>query len=161
MIAAGGAGYRQRPYSTISGCPALAPVEYKHRPDQVAKIVHQELAVKYGLLTEKVPYYQDAPANVLQKRDVTLYWDRSILTDKTTRHNRPDIVLRNHKSNHLSILRSRARTAQPAKHSRGKSIKIRGAGAIGERRVASREGDFHPRGYLGKGSSFKIYASGD
>ena len=55
----------------ISGCPALAPVEYKHRHDQVAKIIHQELGVKYGLLKDKVPYYQYAPASVLQGNDQT------------------------------------------------------------------------------------------
>ena len=85
MIAAAGVGWRRAPETiqhVISGCPALAPVEYKHRHDQVAKIIHQELGVKYGLLKDKVPYYQYAPASVLQGKDQTLYWDRSVLTGR-------------------------------------------------------------------------------
>ncbi|XP_060525288.1 uncharacterized protein LOC132701424 [Cylas formicarius] len=41
----------------ISGCRILAPKEYTTRHDNVAKIVHQEIAFNLKLLKEKCPYY--------------------------------------------------------------------------------------------------------
>ncbi|RVE41606.1 hypothetical protein evm_013746 [Chilo suppressalis] len=45
----------------ISGCSRLANGEYLHRHNQVAKIIHQQLALKYNLLASEVPYYSYAP----------------------------------------------------------------------------------------------------
>jgi len=70
----------------ISGCPSLAPVECKRRHDL-------ELALRHGLLREKGPYYTYAPASVLPSEEVMLHWDRTVLTDRAVRHNRPDLVL--------------------------------------------------------------------
>ena len=77
----------------VPGCPSLAPVEYKRRHDLVAGLIHQELALRYILLQERTPYYKYTPACVLQNEVVTLYWDRTVLTDKTVRHNRPDLIV--------------------------------------------------------------------
>ncbi|CAG9781775.1 unnamed protein product [Diatraea saccharalis] len=76
-----------------SGCPVLANTEYLHRHDQAAKILHLELAFKYGLIGEKVPYYKYVPEPVLENDRARLYWDRSVITDRTVPANKPDIVL--------------------------------------------------------------------
>ncbi|RVE46395.1 hypothetical protein evm_008929 [Chilo suppressalis] len=77
----------------ISGCSRLANGEYLHRHNQVARIIHQQLALKYNLLASEVPYYRYAPEQVLENSHATLYWDRSIITDRTIVANKPDIVL--------------------------------------------------------------------
>jgi hypothetical protein len=78
----------------MSACSALAQGEYTHRHNQVAKIVHQELAIKCGLLkTPPVARYKCEPQPVLEKSNYKPYHDRSIITDRTIHKNRPDIVI--------------------------------------------------------------------
>ena len=77
----------------ISGCSRLANGEYLHRHNLVAKIIHQQLALMYNLVESEVPYYRYVPDPVLESGHVTLYWDRSIITDRTIMANKPDIVL--------------------------------------------------------------------
>ena len=52
------------------------------------------------------PYYKYTPVNVLQNENFKLYWNRSILTDKTMPFNRPDITFINKKAknNFLSVI---------------------------------------------------------
>lgn len=76
-----------------SGCSALANTEYLHRHNQAAKIIHQEIALKYGLVTARVPYYKYAPEPVLEDDRIRLYWDRPIITDRSFQYNKPDIVM--------------------------------------------------------------------
>jgi len=61
------------------------------------KIIHQKLAEAAGLTEEKNPYYKYTPANVLENDNVKLYWNHSILTEKTIPFNRPDIIFMNKK----------------------------------------------------------------
>lgn len=74
-------------------CKSLAQSDYKHRHDQVAAIIHQHLAFKYKLITEKTAYYKYKPQTVLESTEFKLYWDRTIITDKTVHFNRPDLTL--------------------------------------------------------------------
>ena len=76
-------------------CMAIAQTDYKHRHDQAAAIIHQCLAFKYHLLSEKIPYYKYKPQTVLESQYYKIYWDRTIITDKTIHHNRPDITVHN------------------------------------------------------------------
>ncbi len=86
-----------------SGWQAFAGTDYTSRHDAVARIIHQDLAIKHGLLEgEKMPYYQYNPDQVLANDNVTLYWNRTILTDRTLVHNRPDIVLWHRQNNAIS-----------------------------------------------------------
>jgi len=50
------------------------------------------------LIDEKSPYYKYTPANVLENENFRLYWNRSILTEKTIPFNRPDITFMNKKT---------------------------------------------------------------
>ncbi|KAI5742634.1 hypothetical protein M8J77_009439 [Diaphorina citri] len=83
----------------IGGCSALADNVYLGRHNQVAKVIHIELAKKYELIQDPLPFYKYTPEPVLESRDYLLYWDRTILTDKTVDHNKPDIVFINKKEN--------------------------------------------------------------
>jgi hypothetical protein len=65
------------------------------RHDGVAKVIHQELAEAAELIASKSPYYKYTPANVLENNNFKLYWNLSIITDKTIPSNRPDITLMN------------------------------------------------------------------
>ncbi|KAL1448060.1 hypothetical protein WDU94_013882, partial [Cyamophila willieti] len=81
----------------LSGCTQLAPTAYKHRHDNMGKIIHLELAKKYKLINSPYPRdHEYDPKTVASDLNNTysLYWDRSILSDTTTIHNRPDTILR-------------------------------------------------------------------
>ncbi|XP_064072076.1 uncharacterized protein LOC113393371 [Vanessa tameamea] len=76
-----------------SACRALAQTDYKHRHDQVSAIIHQHLAHKYNFIDKKIPYYKYKPDTILENNRYRIYWDRTIITDKTIHFNRPDITL--------------------------------------------------------------------
>jgi len=67
-----------------AACEQLASTEYVQRHDGLAKIIHQKLAEAAKLTDNKSPYYKYTPANVLENVHFRLYWNCSILTDKTT-----------------------------------------------------------------------------
>lgn len=78
----------------MAGCTALADSAYLGRHNQLAKIVHRQLALKHGMLNSGAPpYYKYNPAPVMEANNTIIYWDRPIFTDKTVAFNRPDIVL--------------------------------------------------------------------
>ncbi|CAH2108107.1 unnamed protein product [Euphydryas editha] len=77
----------------VSGCGRLANGEYLHRHNQVARIIHQQLALRYGLVENELPYYRYNPTPFLENSHALLYWDRSIITDRFIAANKPDIVL--------------------------------------------------------------------
>ena len=76
-----------------SGCRILAPKQYTKRHDNVCKIIHENLAFKHSLIDTHIPYYKYTPPPVIENNNFKLYWDRSIITDRTIGHNRPDITL--------------------------------------------------------------------
>lgn len=79
-----------------AGCSAFASSDYKNRHDAVGKVVHHALATKHNLLPDNTPLtHKYSPKSVLQSSTHKLYWDRSILTDRTNPANRPDMVLWN------------------------------------------------------------------
>ena len=58
--------------------------------NQLAKIIYQQIAIKFKLLDKNMPLYcRYKPGLVLESANRTLYLDRSILTDKTVDFNRP------------------------------------------------------------------------
>jgi len=52
----------------------------------------------------KSPYYKYTPANVLENENFKLYWNRSILTDKTIPFNRADITFKNKKTKNTFLI---------------------------------------------------------
>lgn len=88
----------------IGGCQAIAQREYKFRHDQVGKIIHQELALKYKLKEHKVNYYQYEPTVILKNENYEMYWDRTIITDRRLDHNRPDIVVKKEREKEVLLI---------------------------------------------------------
>jgi len=67
---------------------------YLRRHNQLSKIVHQQIAIKYKLLDRNtLPYYRLKLELVLETANMISCWDRSMVTDKMIDLNRPDIVL--------------------------------------------------------------------
>ena len=86
-------------------CSALTENAYLNRHNQLAKLVHQQLGIKYGLLDISTPpYYKYDPAPVLENSNIILYWDRSVFTDKSIDYNRPDILLINNNTRTATIV---------------------------------------------------------
>jgi ribosomal protein L37E len=81
-----------------AACEQLAPTEFVKRHDGVAKVIHQKLAEAAALIEDKSPYYKYTPATVLENDSFKLYWNRSIITDKTISSNRTDITFVNEKT---------------------------------------------------------------
>jgi len=83
-----------------AACEQLASTEYAKRHDGVPKVIHQKLAEAAELIEDKCPYYRYTSANVLENDNFKLYWNRSIITDKTIHANRPDIIFTNKNKDH-------------------------------------------------------------
>jgi len=81
-------------------CEQLAPSEY----DGLAKIIYQKPAEAAKLIDDKSPYYKYTPANVLENENFKLYWNRSILMDKTVPFNRIDITFMNKKTKNTLLI---------------------------------------------------------
>ena len=81
-----------------AACEQLAATEYVKRHGGLARIIHQKLAEAAELIDDGSLYYKFTPANVLENEYFKLYWNRSILTDKTIPFIRPDIAIMNKKT---------------------------------------------------------------
>ena len=85
-------------------CTTLTQTDYTHRHNQVANIIHQNLALKHKLIQDShTPYYKYVPELVLENTTHKLYYDRAVMTDKTIHYNRPDIILTD-KDNKVTFL---------------------------------------------------------
>ena len=101
-----------------AACEQLAATEYVKRHYGLAKIIHQKLAEAAELIEDKSPYYKYTTANVLENENFQPYWNRSILTDKTTPFNRPDIIFMNNKTKNTFLMD----IAVPNTHNLAKTI---------------------------------------
>ena len=79
-------------------------MDYTDRHNTAAKIIHQQLAIKFDLIKQPIPYCTYSPETILENADHKIYWDRTIHTDKTIPCNRPDITVIDKKENtHTSL----------------------------------------------------------
>ena len=81
-------------------------------------IINQKLAEAAELIDDKSPYYKYTPANVLENENFKLYWNRSILTNKTIPFNRPEITFMNKKTKKTFLID----IAVPYTHNLAKTI---------------------------------------
>jgi len=88
----------------ISGCQSLCQTDYLYRHNQVANIIHQKLAIKYNLIDTHTPYYKYKPEKVLDSKDYKLYYDRTVITDQTIHHNRPDLIIIDKKKQETTLI---------------------------------------------------------
>ena len=82
----------------VAGCSALAPMDYTDRHNQVAFIIQWDVCRYFGVPVES-RWYQHHPDRPVETDDITMMWDTTILTAKKIKANRPDICLRNKKTN--------------------------------------------------------------
>jgi len=87
-----------------AACEQLAPTEYVKRLDGLAKVIHQKLAEAAELIEDKISHYKHTPASVLENENFKLYWNRSVLTDKTIHFNRHDITFMNKKTKNTFLI---------------------------------------------------------
>ena len=57
-----------------------AGTEYKRRHDNVARIIHRALYIKYGFSTAE-RWYEHNPEKLLESHEVKIFWDFSVQTD--------------------------------------------------------------------------------
>lgn len=76
-----------------SSCSILAPKDYLDRHNAMGKIYHQQIALKLGLIQTEVQQHLYQPKPLLQNQRFRLYWDSTIITDRGSPHNRPDLTL--------------------------------------------------------------------
>jgi hypothetical protein len=76
------------------------------------------LAEAADLIVDKSPYCEYTPASVLENDNFKLYWNRSVLTDKTILFNRPDITFMNKKTKNKFLID----IAVPNTHNLAKTI---------------------------------------
>jgi hypothetical protein len=57
----------------------LKQFDFKSRHDDVAKVLHEKLALKYSLPNESTVYCKDSPSKVLENNVARFCWDRGAL----------------------------------------------------------------------------------
>lgn len=78
----------------LASCQSLAETKYLERHNKVATIVYLEILKELNLDPQNSePYYKYKPPPVIENQYVKIYWDKTIMTDVTVRHNRPDITI--------------------------------------------------------------------
>jgi hypothetical protein len=75
-----------------------------NRHDGVTKSIHQKLVEAAELIEDKSPYYKYTPATVLENGNFKLYWNRSIITEKTISFNRLHITFMNKKTKNTFLI---------------------------------------------------------
>jgi hypothetical protein len=74
-------------------CSSLPESSYLRIHNLLAKIILQQIAIKYKLLDRNTrPYCRYKPQPVLESANTVLYWDRYIITDTTVDFSRTDTV---------------------------------------------------------------------
>ena len=87
----------------VSGCSKLAQKEYKRRHDNLGKIVHWKLAIKYNFEAGD-KWCEHEPESVLENEVYKILWDFSIQTDHVIEARRPDLVVVDKKERSCKII---------------------------------------------------------
>lgn len=82
----------------------LAPREYTDRHNAMAKVYHQAIAIKTGLIKSFKKIHEYSPQELLENDELKLYWDSPLITDRSIPHNRPDIVIFEKAGNRATII---------------------------------------------------------
>ena len=87
----------------ISGCPVLAPKEYKLRHDRVGQYIHWVICKQHGA-QHTTHWYEHHPEPVTETENTTILWDFPIHTDRTIKANRPDIIIKDRKKKECLLI---------------------------------------------------------
>ncbi|XP_045474919.1 uncharacterized protein LOC123680848 [Harmonia axyridis] len=75
------------------GCTPLASTKYLGRHNDMGKVVHQMLGLRWGIFGNFTPHYQYTPAALAENEQAKIFWDFPFVADRPLEHNRPDLVL--------------------------------------------------------------------
>ena len=87
----------------VSGCKMLAANQYLHRHNQVGKYLHWCILKNIGVQV-KDSWLQHVPEEVVQHNEITVMWDKNILTEKKVGCNRPDITVHDSKARECTFV---------------------------------------------------------
>lgn len=87
----------------VSGCGALAPRDYTERHNQVASIIHWDVCRHFGVPVAD-RWYRHQPDKLVETDDIIMMWNTTIPTAGKVKANRPDICLRNKKTNSCLLI---------------------------------------------------------
>ena len=87
----------------VSGCPTLATSEYTHRHNKAAAYIHWSICKGLNIAVPD-KWYEHQPNTVESTGDYTVLWDMPIQTDRTIPANRPDIIVKDRKSNTCTMI---------------------------------------------------------
>ena len=81
----------------VSGCSFLTSNEYKNRHDRVGQYLQWKICKHYNT-PHADKWYEHKTPPVVEGENTTILWDFPINTDRAIQANRPDIVIKDHKS---------------------------------------------------------------
>lgn len=89
----------------VSGCSGLAQREYKRRHDRMGLRVYWEVCRLYGVECGE-RWYEEVPDEVRRSKDgrYEVWWDKPVATAKRLEHNRPDLVVIDHREKEWKIV---------------------------------------------------------
>jgi len=87
----------------ISACPKLAKEQYIKRHDSVCAQLHFNICKETGVQLDKKHWNENVPKSVetSQGGKVTILWNQQVQTDRTIPNNKPDIIIRGMKREHV------------------------------------------------------------
>ena len=89
--------YEETVDNIVSGYPKLAQTEYIHRYDKAAAYIHWKVCLSYNIKTSE-KRHDHTPEMVTESEDTTILWNMQILTACVIAANKPDIVIKDHKT---------------------------------------------------------------
>ncbi|XP_030754980.1 uncharacterized protein LOC115881577 [Sitophilus oryzae] len=82
----------------LSGCSNLASTKYLERHNRVASIIYLEILKQFNIDREiQEPYYKYHPPPVVENNSFKIYWDKTILTNKTQQQYTKQVYRKNNK----------------------------------------------------------------
>ena len=87
----------------VGECSKLAQAEYKHRHDNVARMIHWNITHSYRLDVSS-KWYEHKPEGVNENDHVKLLWDFNIQTSTYIQARRPDVVVVDREKNTCNII---------------------------------------------------------
>jgi hypothetical protein len=87
----------------ISACPILAKEKFIKRNDSVCAQLHFNICMEAAVQLDKKHWYEHVSKSVetSQGGKVTVLWNQQIQTDRTIHNNKPDIIIREMKREHV------------------------------------------------------------
>ena len=86
----------------LGSCEIFSESLYlKYRHNQVGKIVYQEFLENNGVKNQATAW---KPKEVMKTGDLELWWDKKIHVTNKVEHNRPDLIIWDHKKKECKII---------------------------------------------------------